>query len=114
MVRPRPPAAGAPRIAPAPAAAMCSRVALGSQLPSNRTDGDPRAAVVRTQPRRRPGQGGGAAERHATPGEERMATVAPSTRGGRLRRIRGALTRREWAGVAGMVGVVAGLHIVGW
>src|SRR5262245_12401170 len=43
-----------------------------------------------------------------------MATVAPSTRGGRLRRMRGALTRREWAGVAGMVGVVAGLHIVGW
>jgi nickel/cobalt transporter (NiCoT) family protein len=43
-----------------------------------------------------------------------MATAAPSTRGGRLRRIRGALTRREWAGVAGMVGVVAGLHIVGW
>jgi len=43
-----------------------------------------------------------------------MATVAPSTRGGRLRRIRSGLTRREWAGVAGMVGAVVGLHVVGW
>ena len=43
-----------------------------------------------------------------------MATVAPSTRGGRLRRIRSGLTRREWAGVAGMVAAVVGLHVVGW
>src|SRR6185503_5319990 len=43
-----------------------------------------------------------------------MATVAPSTRTGRLRRIRSGLTRREWAGVAGMVGAVVGLHVVGW
>jgi high-affinity nickel-transport protein len=48
--------------------------------------------------------------------EERneMATVAPSTRTGRLRRIRSGLTRREWAGVAGMVAAVVGLHVVGW
>ena len=43
-----------------------------------------------------------------------MATVAPSTRTGRLRRIRSGLTRREWAGVAGMVAAVVGLHVVGW
>jgi nickel/cobalt transporter (NiCoT) family protein len=43
-----------------------------------------------------------------------MATAAPSTRGGWLRRIRGALTRREWAGVGGMAAVVVGLHVVGW
>src|SRR3954463_6956940 len=32
----------------------------------------------------------------------------------RLRRRAGRLTRREWAGVAGMAAVVAGLHAVGW
>jgi high-affinity nickel-transport protein len=31
-----------------------------------------------------------------------------------LRRIRSGLTRREWAGVAGMAAVVVGLHVVGW
>src|SRR4029079_5933667 len=41
-----------------------------------------------------------------------MATVAPSARTGRLRRIRSGLTRREWAGVAGMVAAVGGLHVV--
>jgi high-affinity nickel-transport protein len=33
---------------------------------------------------------------------------------GILARIRGALTRREWAGVAGMATVVVGLHVFGW
>jgi nickel/cobalt transporter (NiCoT) family protein len=33
---------------------------------------------------------------------------------GLLRRLRDALTRREWAGVAGMAAVVVGLHAVGW
>jgi high-affinity nickel-transport protein len=32
----------------------------------------------------------------------------------RLRRRAGRLTRREWAGVAGMAAVVAGLHAFGW
>jgi nickel/cobalt transporter (NiCoT) family protein len=31
-----------------------------------------------------------------------------------LRRIRASLTRREWAGVAGMAAVVLGLHLFGW
>src|SRR3954451_22656627 len=33
---------------------------------------------------------------------------------GLLSRIRSHLTRREWAGVAGMVAVVVGLHAFGW
>jgi high-affinity nickel-transport protein len=33
---------------------------------------------------------------------------------GILARIRSALTRREWAGVAGMATVVVGLHVFGW
>jgi nickel/cobalt transporter (NiCoT) family protein len=33
---------------------------------------------------------------------------------GVLRRVRGALTRREWAGVGGMTAVVVGLHAFGW
>jgi nickel/cobalt transporter (NiCoT) family protein len=33
---------------------------------------------------------------------------------GLVRRIRSGLTRREWAGVAGMAAVVVGLHAVGW
>jgi nickel/cobalt transporter (NiCoT) family protein len=33
---------------------------------------------------------------------------------GVLGRIRSKLTRREWAGVAGMAAVVVGLHLVGW
>src|SRR3954449_5278624 len=33
---------------------------------------------------------------------------------GLLSRIRRQLTRREWAGVAGMVAVVVGLHVFGW
>ena len=31
-----------------------------------------------------------------------------------MRRIAGALNRREWAGVAGMTAVVVGLHVFGW
>lgn len=33
---------------------------------------------------------------------------------GRMARLRGALTTRQWASVAGMVGVVALLHLSGW
>jgi high-affinity nickel-transport protein len=43
-----------------------------------------------------------------------MATATRTRRPGRLRRIRGGLTRREWTGVAGMAAVVIGLHVVGW
>jgi nickel/cobalt transporter (NiCoT) family protein len=46
-----------------------------------------------------------------------MNTMATEARGRSPRmisRIRGALTRREWTGVAGMVAVVIGLHVVGW
>jgi high-affinity nickel-transport protein len=41
------------------------------------------------------------------------ADVSPST-GSRLSRVRGALTRGEWASVAGMAGFIALLHVVGW
>jgi nickel/cobalt transporter (NiCoT) family protein len=45
---------------------------------------------------------------------KKMATEAPGRGPGIYQRIRGALTRREWTGVAGMAAVVAGLHVVGW
>jgi high-affinity nickel-transport protein len=31
-----------------------------------------------------------------------------------LRRVRSALTRREWAGIAGMAAVIVALHVIGW
>ena len=31
-----------------------------------------------------------------------------------MTRLRGALTRREWLGLASMFGVIAALHLIGW
>ena len=43
-----------------------------------------------------------------------MAAARKAWNGGRLARLRRALTGREWLVVAGMAGFVAALHVVGW
>jgi high-affinity nickel-transport protein len=46
-----------------------------------------------------------------------MPTAGPPGAGGRaghVRRLRAALTPREWAGMAAMVGVILGLNVLGW
>ncbi|MDT9696578.1 MULTISPECIES: HoxN/HupN/NixA family nickel/cobalt transporter [Streptomyces] len=41
-------------------------------------------------------------------------TVAPHPRPGLVRRIRGALTPREWARAGGLAAVILALHVIGW
>lgn len=43
-----------------------------------------------------------------------MAVSAVQASESRLRRVRAALTPREWRDVAGMAAVIVGLHVIGW
>src|SRR3954453_10309013 len=109
--RARPPHAPRPR-----ARTLCARRARGARLP--------RMRALRRPARRRPG-GLGAGPRARPRGVRLRGALrplpdrraVPGVRTGvtrMLRRIRSALTRREWAGVGGMVAVVVGLHVFGW
>src|SRR3954466_1958976 len=109
--RARPP--HAPR---ARARTLCPRRARGARLP--------RVRALWRPARRRPG-GLGAGPRARPRGVRLRGALrplpdrrpVPGVRTGvtrMLRRIRSALTRREWAGGGGMVAVVVGLHVFGW
>jgi hypothetical protein len=41
-------------------------------------------------------------------------TVAPHPQPGLVRRVRGALTRREWARAGGLAAAILALHVIGW